>query len=115
MGIAISIIAGSMLLIFIWLQWIDYSTSLENGYAYIEFDEFKRLYAVDPDKWTLFDRNAEYKTRHYSHMLKFKFIDYIKYRHWVNKLKEELNKEYEIRKYKEFLEYTEMDLKKIKE
>ena len=92
-----------------------YLTTLDSDYEFIEFEKLKTLYEANPDSWDLYWGIAAYETPHYYHRFKFKPIGYLKYNKWKNDLDKKYEKEREDRRHKEFLEYTEMDLKKIKE
>lgn len=94
---------------------ITYFIILDSDYEFIEFERFKTLYEANPNRWYLYWGAATYETQHYYHGFQFKPIDYMKYNKWKNDLDKKYKKEREDRMHKEFLEYTEMDLKKIKE
>lgn len=94
---------------------MTYWMTLGSGYEFIEFKKLKTLYEANPNNWTLLYGKAVYETPRYYHRFKFKPIDYIKYNKWKDDLDKKYEKERADKRRKEFLEYTEMDLKNIKE
>lgn len=87
----------------------------------IEFEEFKSLYEVNPKHWELRPDSVRYESNpgdywnSKNYLLRFSFVDYLKYRSWKFDLSNKEEKSKLSKEYQEFREAIAQDLEKIKE
>lgn len=95
--------------------------SLLDADHHISFEEFKSLYDVNPNNWTLGSNLVKYtdNPRDYwnrkEYLFKFTFVDYLKYKAWKIDLYNKDEKDKISKEYQEFREAIAQDLEKIKE
>ena len=91
---AFGIIVGASVLSFIatefvfWAVYLDYSKGFlkNNACVRIKFKEFLHFYAVSPESFFA-ERNScrfVYQKEYNEYYIIFSFLDYIRYRHWLN-------------------------------
>lgn len=108
-------IACFLLLLFLLIEYLVWSSSVSDTAPELTFDAFKKLYTLNPSKWKLFSNYVVYCPNgdmdDESMVIEFKhFFDVIKYKSFRDKLKANRKELERIRKEKEFLEYIQNDI-----
>ena len=114
----ISIILGFSLLYML----IGWGCSVDHGIK-IKFTAFKKFYAINPNRWDIYEDHVACNTITYSReQFHFGFIDFIRYRWWVKgyKKRRRIDKENEIMKklvdsVKRDIEKTEREAKRYQD
>ena len=115
-------VACFLLLLFLLIEYSDWSSGVSDTAPKLTFDAFKKLYVLNPSKWEFFSNyvvyypNGDIETEGKSIVIEFKhFVDVIRYEIFQDKLRvneEELER---IRREKEFLEYIQNDIDTYRE
>lgn len=119
--LAIILAFGITLFIFLLVEYLEWSSGVSDTAPELTFDAFKKLYVLNPSKWSFFSNYVVYYPNgdmgdESSIVIEFKhFLDVKRYKSFRDKLetdKEELER---IRKEKEFLGYIQNDINTYRE
>lgn len=112
----------STLLVFLTIAWFIFVICIVDTFmsykkfskerAYISFNLFKSLYAINPEKWTLGDNIVWYCN---SSVCFINYFDYIRYCRWYKKKLKNDKKRKKYNKTATLVEYWKKDIQKHRE
>ena len=113
-------VACFLLLLFLLIEYSDWSSGVSDTAPELTFDAFKKLYALNPSKWKLLSNYVVYYPNgdmdDESMVIEFKhFLDAIRYESLRDKLRANRKELERIRKEKEFLGYVQNDINTYRE
>ena len=90
------------------------------NYPVINFEEFKKLYSMNPDRWRLYGYSVTFiksrdVTRHtQSTDFQFGVVDYYRYKHWKSKTEKQKKKEQQCKALEEVISILKSDSDPVK-
>ena len=91
-----------------------------SNYQIIKFDNFKNLYAINPDRWELYNKTVsfvkprdEWLSWKQTVTFQFSLTDYYRYKHWKKNLEKQKQREKECKQLQEVISILKSDLEKF--